>query len=146
MTTDHLPVTPAPAVRVSDTEREAVATRLRDAATDGRLTLTEADERQAQAYAAQFRHELVPLTADLPVPAAAEPTGPARGALTDAARRRLAVHAAIVAVLAAFLVTRWAVDGPADGPGPDFFWPAWPLFWLGLSVLVHYRRATRRWA
>ena len=37
-------------VRVSDAERESVAAQLRDAATEGRLTLAEADERPRSAY------------------------------------------------------------------------------------------------
>jgi uncharacterized protein DUF1707 len=133
---------PTPAgIRASDAEREAVADRLREAATTGLLTLAEADERQAAAYAAVTRDELGPLTADLP--AAEKPTeriaaAPGwRGPLTTAARRRLAVHAAIVGFLAVFLVTRWAI-GPAL-----WFWPAWPIFWLAISLLVHRRFATR---
>lgn len=133
------------ALRASDAEREAVAARLRAAAADGRLTLTEADERQAAAYGARTRDDLVPLTADLPGPEVREPqpspslsgrAGP-RGAMTGEARRRFALHAGIVAVLAGFLVTGWAL-----GPAP-FFWPLWPLFWLGLSLVVHHRRARR---
>ncbi|MHA6782599.1 DUF1707 SHOCT-like domain-containing protein [Pseudonocardia saturnea] len=144
MTTSEHPSVPA-AVRVSDAEREEVAQRLRAAATDGRLTLAEADERQALAYAAQFHHDLAPLTADLPWPAAQAPA-PARGwgDLGDAARRRLAVHVGAAAVFATLLLIRWVVgfDGPdVDGPR---FWPVWPLFWISLSVLFHYRHALRR--
>jgi hypothetical protein len=125
-------------IRASDAEREAVATRLREAVSAGFLTLAEADERQAAAYAAVTRAELTPLTADLPT--AQEPAPPPearRGPLTSAARRRLAVHAAVVGFLVAFLVTRWAMD-----PAP-WFWPVWPMFWLGISLLVHRRFATR---
>jgi uncharacterized protein DUF1707 len=135
---------PTPAgIRASDAEREAVADRLREAATTGLLTLAEADERQAAAYAAVTRDELVPLTADLPAEkkatgqATVAAPGRRSGPLTTGARRRLAVHAAIVGFLAVFLVTRWAMD-----PAP-WFWPVWPIFWLGLSVLVHRRFATR---
>jgi hypothetical protein len=131
---------PAPGVRASDPEREAVADRLRAAAGAGRLTMAEADERQAAAYAAATREELAPLTADLPAdpptqPVAMEPAAGRSGPLTAAARRRVAVHAAIVGVLAVFLVTRWAMD-----PAP-WFWPVWPMFWLGLSLVLH-----RHWA
>jgi Domain of unknown function (DUF1707) len=125
-------------IRASDVEREAVAGRLRDAAAAGFLTLAEADERQAAAYAAVTRDELAPLTVDLPT--AEQPAPPPerwRGPLTKGARRRLAVHAAIVGFLAVFLVTRWAMD-----PAP-WFWPVWPIFWLALSLLVHGRVATR---
>jgi hypothetical protein len=129
-----------PGLRASDADREAVAGRLREAATTGHLTIAEADERQAAAYAALTREELVPLTADLPTdPAPAPPPAGSRrrGPLTDASRRRLAVHAAVVGFLAVFLVTRWVMD-----PAP-WFWPAWPMFWLGLSLLAHHRLAPR---
>jgi hypothetical protein len=129
-----------PALRASDAEREAVATRLREAATTGHLTIAEADERQAAAYSAVTREELVPLTADLPtvkvaIPPPARPSR--RGPLTEASRRRLAVHATVVGFLAVFFVTRWVMD-----PEP-WFWPAWPMFWLGLSLLLHHQVATR---
>lgn len=147
--TEHLSV-PATPVRVSDAEREVVAERLRAAAADGRLTLTEADERQALAYAAQFHSELVPLTADLPLPVVQDVTPP-RGwsGLSDSARRRLTIHVGVAAVIATLLVIRWVVGGGPDVDGPGFdgpgFWPVWPLFWISLSVLFHYRRAVR-WA
>ncbi|MHA6618101.1 DUF1707 SHOCT-like domain-containing protein [Pseudonocardia sp. DLS-67] len=128
-------------IRASDAEREAVAERLREAASAGLLTIAEADERQGAAYAAVTRDELVPLTVDLPTAEQTRPDRPIapgrRGPLTTGARRRLAVHVAIVGFLAVFLVTRWAMD-----PAP-WFWPVWPMFWLGLSVLVHRRFATR---
>jgi hypothetical protein len=126
------------AIRASDAERESVAARLRDAASAGFLTLAEADERQAAAYAAVTRDELAPLTVDLPTVEEPDPAPERRrGPLSAAARRRLAVHAAIVGFLAVFLVTRWAMD-----PAP-WFWPVWPIFWLGISLLVHRRFATR---
>jgi hypothetical protein len=148
MTTPSSPEVPiqiAPGVRTSDAERNAVADLLCEAAAAGRLSMAEADERQAAAYAAVTREELDTLISDLPdarsgPPAAATaaiPTGPVRGPLTDAARLRLTVHAVIVGVLAVFLVTRWAMD-----PAP-FFWPVWPVFWLGLSVFLHHRWAPR---
>jgi hypothetical protein len=134
MTTPGSPV----ALRASDAEREAVAARLRAAAAEGRLTLTESDERQTAADSAGTRDELVPLTADLPEPRPDPPPRETpRGPMTANARRRFAAHAAVVAVLAGFLVTGWAL-----GPAP-FFWPMWPLFWLGVSLVVHHRRARR---
>ena len=55
--------------RASDAEREAVVARLRDAASEGRLTVEELAERIDAAYAAKTHAELEPLTADLPGPA-----------------------------------------------------------------------------
>jgi hypothetical protein len=51
--------------RASDADRERVAATLRSAASDGRLTVDELDERLHAAYEARLRGELEPLTADL---------------------------------------------------------------------------------
>jgi Domain of unknown function (DUF1707)/Cell wall-active antibiotics response 4TMS YvqF len=56
--------------RASDSEREAIVARLREAAGEGRLTVEELTERIDAAYAATSRDELEPLTADLPAVAA----------------------------------------------------------------------------
>jgi hypothetical protein len=63
--------------RASDTEREQVVVRLRDASAEGRLTLEELADRTALAYRARSHVELEPLTADLPA-AATTPSGAAR--------------------------------------------------------------------
>ncbi|MEJ8279635.1 DUF1707 SHOCT-like domain-containing protein [Pseudonocardia spirodelae] len=125
----------AGAVLASDAEREHVTARLREAAAEGRLTLAESDERQAAAYAARTRDELVPLLAGLPRPPA--PRRPRRGPLTPRARRNLRVHAGVTAVVLVLLVLA-AVLGPAP-----FFVPVGPAFWLGLFLFVHARRAER---
>src|SRR6185503_14751000 len=57
-------------VRASDAERDATVNRLREAATEGRLTLEELIDRIEAAANAVTRSELVPLTADLPATAA----------------------------------------------------------------------------
>ncbi|MBC3194741.1 DUF1707 domain-containing protein [Pseudonocardia sp. C8] len=123
------------AVLASDAEREHVAGRLRQAAAEGRLTLDEADERQAAAYAARTRTELVPLLAGLPRPP--RPRRPHRGPLTPRARRNLAVHAGVTAAVLLFLMVV-AILGPAP-----LFMPIGPAFWLGLLLFVHSRRAER---
>jgi hypothetical protein len=56
-----------PQVRVSDTEREAVVTRLNDATGEGRLTLEEFTERVSAALAARTQGDLDVLVTDLPV-------------------------------------------------------------------------------
>lgn len=55
-----------PEIRIGDRERKEVDDRLRAAHDDGRLTLTEYDERSRAAFGARFRSELDPLLADLP--------------------------------------------------------------------------------
>jgi hypothetical protein len=53
-------------IRASDQERESVVDVLRDAYTDGRLTLDEFEERTSAAYSAKTWADLGGLTADLP--------------------------------------------------------------------------------
>ncbi len=123
--------------RVSDTEREEVAARVRDAAAVGMLTLAEADERQAAAYAARIRADLAELTDDLP--ASPTPGLPDLSVpLEPRVRRRLAAHVAVAVVLAAVLIVRWAL-----GPAP-WFWPVGSMFWLAISVVLHYRWVRNR--
>lgn len=64
-------------LRASDQDRERVAAQLHAAATDGRLTLGELDERLGAAYAARTYGELAPLTSDLPATTAAARPSPA---------------------------------------------------------------------
>jgi hypothetical protein len=54
-------------IRASDKERESVVDVLRDAYTDGRLTLEEFEERTSAAYASKTWSDLRELTGDLPV-------------------------------------------------------------------------------
>ncbi|MET7640078.1 DUF1707 domain-containing protein [Streptomyces sp. NPDC005438] len=59
-------MTNEPEMRASDTEREHVAERLREAAADGRLDMDEFQERLDLAFQARTRGELEPLVRDLP--------------------------------------------------------------------------------
>jgi hypothetical protein len=56
----------APPARAGDEDREAVAERLRVAAGEGRIDLTELEERLERAYRAKTYSELDELVADLP--------------------------------------------------------------------------------
>ncbi|MBN1685584.1 MAG: DUF1707 domain-containing protein [Spirochaetales bacterium] len=62
---DHSFPTPSP--RVADADREVVVTRLQEAAADGRLDLSELEERLDAVYSARTRADLDALTADLPI-------------------------------------------------------------------------------
>ncbi|WP_433274159.1 DUF1707 SHOCT-like domain-containing protein [Actinosynnema sp. CS-041913] len=110
-----------PAVRASDTEREHVVTRLRDAVGEGRLTLAEAEDRIAAAYTAVHRADLAPLTADLPHPR--PDTTPA----TRPHRRR----PPLLPVLGVLLVVAW-IASPLPFP--------WPLLLVAFLVLRHRAR------
>jgi hypothetical protein len=54
-------------IRASDKERESVVDVLRDAYTEGRLTLDEFEERTSAAYGSKTWADLRELTGDLPV-------------------------------------------------------------------------------
>ena len=71
-----------PGIRISDADRERAATRLQQAMAEGRITLSELEERLAVVYAAKYEADLRPPLADLPgdpvaavVPAAVRPAG-----------------------------------------------------------------------
>jgi len=64
--------------RASDAEREQVVGRLRDASSEGRLTLEELADRTAVAYTARSHAELAPLTDDLPATLAPSRRKPVR--------------------------------------------------------------------
>ncbi|MEU5401969.1 DUF1707 domain-containing protein [Streptomyces sp. NPDC005963] len=55
-----------PEMRASDSERERVAERLREAVAEGRLTMEEFEERLDAVYQARTHGELAPLVSDLP--------------------------------------------------------------------------------
>ncbi|MFF5292159.1 DUF1707 SHOCT-like domain-containing protein [Paractinoplanes globisporus] len=118
-------------MRTSDQEREQIAEILRAAMAEGRLNLEEGEERLAATYAAKYRDELGPLTADLP--------DGGRRALAEtpqarlATRRHLRRHASFVALAALFLTGLWVLSGA------HFFWPAIPLVFLVMGLVRHAR-------
>jgi Domain of unknown function (DUF1707)/Cell wall-active antibiotics response 4TMS YvqF len=63
-------------MRISDAERDNVASILRDAAGEGRLDLEELDERLSAVYAAKTYGDLEPITRDLPSAAHSAPAAP----------------------------------------------------------------------
>jgi hypothetical protein len=137
-------------IRASDADRERVARILRAATGEGLLTLDEADERLAAAYATRYVHELGPLTADLPGqgrPLIDEPVPPSEGERRWGGEgrwsgerggrpghgARVTWHAVTVALIAAILVSAWI------GSGAHFFWPLWPIAFLAFGVFRHAR-------
>jgi len=141
MSTD-MPTNPAARrgrIRTSDAEREQVAALLRAAVTEGRLSLEEGDQRLAQVYAATYRDELDPLTADLPS-GGWEALARTPEALR-AARHGLRRHTSIVAAVVALLVGAWLLSGA------HFFWPFLPIVFLTFGLMRHARfvRYGRQW-
>lgn len=118
-------------LRTSDKEREQVAEILRAAMTEGRLTLEEGEERLAAVYAAKYRDELGPLTADLPDGGrrALAETPEARAATRRGVRR----HTGFVLAIAAILIGLWVISGA------HFFWPVIPLAFLFMGLFRHAR-------
>jgi hypothetical protein len=121
-------------VRASDAEREQLAQILRAAMSEGRLNLEEGEERLARAYAATYRDELDPLTADLPDGGrrALFETPEFRAAFRRGARNR----GIAVALIAAAIVTLTVLTGGHL---------LWLLFPLAFFVFGPWRWG-RRWA
>ena len=105
-------------MRVSDAEREAAATELREHYAAGRLTLEELNERLDKTFAAKTRADLAGLFDDLPETGAPAATDGPRPRY----RRR---HPVLVLVL--FFVLALTL-------GHAVFWAAVPLLWIGLLV------------
>lgn len=119
-------------LRASDADRAAVAQRLQHAVDEGRLDLTDFDERLRDAYAARTYGELEKLVADLPAPAPAAPAVPDRGAVEKAEwydEWRSWGGTAIV------LITIWGITSVASGT-LLFFWPMFPLGIWGAILLA----------
>ena len=57
---------PSPGIRISDADRERAAARLQQALAEGRITLSELEERLTVVYAARYAADLLPPFADLP--------------------------------------------------------------------------------
>src|SRR5438128_3634993 len=64
---------PDPQLRAADADRDAVARRLGEHMSAGRLTVAEYEDRVARAYAAKTYGELTELTRDLPTGRTAAP-------------------------------------------------------------------------
>jgi hypothetical protein len=120
-------------VRASDAEREQVVSVLRDAIGEGRLTMSEGEERIAAAYATTYRDELPGLTADLPQP---EPARPRRGGPRPGPGRERRPGSPVpgVLMLAAVVTGVWALA--AGG----VLWPAIVLAVLALMAAKGGRR------
>lgn len=125
-------------IRISDAERQETADRLKLAHDEGRLTLTEYDERVREAYAARTRADLDTLLSDLPsvrtrdLPAVVE---------RKEAEKRAEDRAAYLgewrswAGTAVTLIGIWGVISLATG-GATFFWPIFPIGIWGVVLLA----------
>ncbi len=115
-------------VRASDGDRERVVARLRLAAGDGLLDLTELEDRLSAVYAARTVEELAPLTADLPDRA---PRSPRPSVLDDDGFRH---HLTVYALVIGMLVGIWLLSGGGH------FWPFYPAAGWGIGLGLHRER------
>jgi len=105
-------------MRVSDAERQAVADRLAEHFSAGRLDQAEFDERVGRAMSAKTRADLNGLFDDLPETGAPAATDPAVGQLQR--RRR---HPVLLAALIVFVAIAAAHV-------------MWPLLWVGFLIAI----------
>ncbi len=101
-------------MRVSDAERQAVADRLAEHFSSGRLDQAEFDERVGRAMGAKTRADLNGLFDDLPDTGAP--------AVTDHPRRRRGHPVLLIALLVLVAITAAHV--------------VWPLLWVGFLVML----------
>jgi hypothetical protein len=119
-------------LRVSDEDRERVASEIREHFALGRLDADELSTRLGQAYAAETERELETLRADLP----RLPPGAAARRATDATRRALRTRqhvrrAAVLLLPSCASTLVWLLAG-AHGS----FWPVW----VGVASVLHFSR------
>ena len=105
-------------MRVSDAERQAVADRLAEHFSSGRLDQAEFDERIGKAMSAKTRADLNGLFDDLPETGAPAATDPSAGQL-----RRRRRHPVLLAALIVFVAIAAAHV-------------VWPLLWIGFLVAI----------
>lgn len=135
-------------MRAADVDRQAVAERLRQAVDEGRLYLSEYDDRLGRAYAARTYGELAVLVSDLPgepVPGGGlAPRQPAAAPVVASRWPRAAVVHGFLGVLAVSVLAWTVVSVSAGRPLP--FWPGAVVVGGGLALLVRNARAPRRGA
>ncbi|GAA4909394.1 DUF1707 SHOCT-like domain-containing protein [Streptomonospora salina] len=134
-------LTPRDELRASDADRDAVARRLSDALSDGRLDLAEHQSRLDSAMGARTLGELAPLTTDIPdpaspdpVPSGADPVDLARTGEENAPpslRERTGTWHAWMGG-AAVMTAVWLVSSIASGAVQGF----WPVIPLGIWAMV----------
>ena len=105
-------------MRVSDAERQAVADRLAEHFSSGRLDQAEFDDRVGRAMSAKTRADLNGLFDDLPETGAPAATDPSAGQL-----RRRRRHPVLLAALIVFVAIAAAHV-------------VWPLLWIGFLVAI----------
>jgi len=118
------------ALRAADADRDYATRLLEQARLDGRLTVAEAQDRVARASGSRSLGELVPLVGDLMVVATDAPF-----ARRDRGRRFTRGGAMGWVGLALLFNAIWIMTSVSLGH-PAYYWPMWPLFFLGLPLVM----------
>lgn len=134
-------------LRAADVDRQFVADRLKDALDEGRLSLTEYDERLRDAYAARTYGDLDRLLVDLPahqhaplVPVARPAPSAPLAAVSPDARRPVTLW--LLSMWGSWLSTVlvciviWAATDLANGEAHTYFWPVWVAAPWGALLLL----------
>ncbi len=123
-------------LRASDAERAEVLDLLRGQVGEGRIDLSEFEERVATVSAARSRSQMVAPLADLPVhwvpPDLVAPSRRVRRGLISPGQR------AYVSTWLALSVLWWGIWAAVSiGTGePNFPWPIFPMLGMGIPVLI----------
>lgn len=141
-----------PHQRFTETDREKIAGRLRDAFADGRLDQPEFSSRLDQLYAVQTYGELEPLVRDLPAvrtyetPANVQDVAPAPAPGQFPERQKNKQPNGLRALGGGFTgivvinVVIWFVIGVAHGGNWPNFWPVWLLIPWAFIAMGNLRR------
>jgi hypothetical protein len=109
---------PAPWLRASDVDREAIVTHLSAAAVDGRSTLEEFTDRTQRAYAARTWGELAQLVGDLPALPTTNATGTTNAPPTTESGSKLPLIAMIFGIASIPANSyAWGAVGAGGGRG-----------------------------
>ncbi|HWM05429.1 MAG TPA: DUF1707 domain-containing protein [Actinophytocola sp.] len=138
-------------MRAGDSDRQAVADKLKQALDEGRLDLGEYDERLQRTYAAKTYGDLNGLLDDLPGPAAAPQPGvapvplpPPAGAPVRTSRAGELVRSWLGGFGGVFVicVVVWLATSIGSGHAL-YFWPVWLLIPMAAGALEHFGRGDR---
>lgn len=141
-------------MRAGDKDRQAVADQLKQALDEGRLDLSEYDERLQQTYAAKTYGELDGLLADVPgagstlqprVSSEPAPHAAASAPQRPSSRSGQLVRAWLGGFGGIFVVSTviWLVSSIGSGH-VQYFWPVWLLIPMLFGVLGRFGRGGHR--
>jgi hypothetical protein len=136
-------------MRASDGDREKIASRLRDAHAEGRLSIEEFNDRLDALYQAQTYGEIEPLVRDIPVMRTHQTPEIVKATNAPPTPKRqdgkaLRVMWTIWACAVSLNVMIWLLVSLGNG-SPEYFWPAWVAGPWGavLLTITAIRRASK---